>query len=136
MDKDGFGLGVVNAHVTEFLGGFSGAKGTGGPHDSPAGYIAPIKAVQLGPEADFSFTSHVVLGNLEDIRAYAVDAVACAYMCMCMCMCVHVYAMCICMCMCMCSRGRGRRLETRSTSSYCGGRGVAHPYARLVMPQE
>ena len=73
VNTDGFGLGVVNTNVEQFLGGFSGDKGSGGPHDSPAGYIAPIKAVQLAPTVDFSFTSHIVLGNLKDIRAYAVD---------------------------------------------------------------
>ena len=76
INPDNFGLGVVNTGVTTFLGGFSGAKGSGGPHDPPTGYLAPTRAVQLGADEDFTFTSYIVLGNLPDIRAYAKGKVA------------------------------------------------------------
>jgi hypothetical protein len=47
LNQDNFGLGVVNLEAPTFLGGFAGAKGSGGSLDSPTGYIAPVKAVQL-----------------------------------------------------------------------------------------
>jgi hypothetical protein len=71
LNKDDFGLGVVNTETPTFLGGFSGKKGSGGPTDEPTGYIAPTKLVQLGADEDYTFTSYLVLGNLPDIRAYA-----------------------------------------------------------------
>lgn len=73
IDKDGFGLGVVNTETPTFLAGFSGAKGSGGPHDPSTGYIAPTMGVKLGPNEDYTFTSYLVLGNLVDIRAYATN---------------------------------------------------------------
>ena len=72
VNKDNFGLGVVNSETSDFIAGFSGAKGSGGPHDSPTGYIAPIKSVQLGADEDYTFTSHLVLGDISSIRAYAI----------------------------------------------------------------
>jgi hypothetical protein len=71
VNKDGYGMGVVQFDTTEFLGGFNGQKGRGGPHDPQTGYIAPVKNVALPPEGDWQFTYYLVLGTTETIRAYA-----------------------------------------------------------------
>ena len=40
MNKDlSSGLGVVNLETSTMIGGFTGKQGSGGPHDSMAGYI-------------------------------------------------------------------------------------------------
>merc|ERR1711924_118528 len=38
VNRDGWGMGVINFDTTDFLGGFSGVKGAGGPLDPPTGY--------------------------------------------------------------------------------------------------
>ena len=71
VDKNGFGMGIVNFDTKNFIGGFSGKKGKGGPKDSSTGYIAPIRNVVIPPEGDFTFTFWLVLGDVNTIRAYA-----------------------------------------------------------------
>jgi hypothetical protein len=71
VNEDGWGLGVVNHDVTQFLAGFSGAKGKGGSTDSPTGYIAPVAQVQLPHNITFTFISYLVLGDVETIRSFA-----------------------------------------------------------------
>jgi hypothetical protein len=71
VNEDGFGMGVVSFETTSFIGGFSGKKGRGGPHDPPTGYIAPVKSVALPPQGSYQFTFWLVLGDVNTIRAYA-----------------------------------------------------------------
>jgi hypothetical protein len=71
VNEAGFGVGVVNLDTTDFLGGFSGAKGAGGPSDAPTGYIAPLRSLALPANATFRYTFYLVLGDVETIRAYA-----------------------------------------------------------------
>jgi len=68
-------MGVVNANVGKFLGGFSGTPGKGGPTDNPTGYIAPVDSIDLPAKGNFSFTFHLVLGDLATIRSYASQVV-------------------------------------------------------------
>lgn len=74
VDKSGFGMGVINYDTTNFIGGFSGAKGSGGPQDPATGYIAPVKSFAIPADTNYTFTFHLVLGNIDTIRAYAQQA--------------------------------------------------------------
>ena len=71
LDDSGWGMGVINFDVTQFLGGFSGKPGAGGPDDPQTGYIAPVKAVDLPNKGDYTFEVAIVLGNASAIRAEA-----------------------------------------------------------------
>lgn len=75
LDDSGWGMGVVNSATSTFLGGFSGPPGKGGPTDRPTGYIAPVDSIALPAKGDYSFTFHLVLGNLATIRSYASQVV-------------------------------------------------------------
>jgi len=71
VNTEGYGLGVVNHDVPHFLAGFSGNKATGSSDTNNAGYIAPVAAVHLPSHVNYTFTSYLVLGNIETIRAFA-----------------------------------------------------------------
>ena len=74
VDKDGFGMGIVNTNTTSFVGGFSGGndkKGSGGSYDPQTGYIAPVKNLVLPPNGVYMYEFYLVLGDIETIRAYA-----------------------------------------------------------------
>ena len=71
VDKNGYGMGIVNFDTTNFVGGFSGKKGSGGQYDASTGYIAPVKTVPLPAQSSYTFTFYVVLGDVPTIRAYA-----------------------------------------------------------------
>ena len=66
---------MVNSAVGTFLGGFAGPPGKGGPMDSPTGYIAPVDQITLPAKGTYSYTFHLVLGNLATIRSYASQVV-------------------------------------------------------------
>ena len=72
MNKDlSSGLGVINMDTSSFIGGFSGAKGSGGTTDGPAGYIAPVSQVVIPNKGEYTFSAFFALGTVEDIRDYA-----------------------------------------------------------------
>src|SRR5262249_54557818 len=72
VDASGFGLGVFNSRVTQFLGGFAGDIGVGGPADDPTGYIAPVASEIIDWNIVYEYDYALVLGTLDQIRAYAV----------------------------------------------------------------
>jgi hypothetical protein len=72
VDGSGVGLGLVNPDVQQFLGGFWGTRGTGGPLDDPTGYIAPVRPEILDWNVVYDYSYALVVGTLGDIRAYAV----------------------------------------------------------------
>jgi len=72
VDDSGFGLGVVNTSVLHFLAGFSGTLNTGGPLDNSTGYIAPVQDEILDHNIAYTYDATVILGTVDDIRAYAV----------------------------------------------------------------
>merc|ERR1711871_4906 len=74
VNKEGWGMGVVNYDTTQFIGGFSGPKGSGGSYDSPTGYIAPVQNIALPANVTYSYTFFLVLGDVNTIRAYAKQA--------------------------------------------------------------
>ncbi|HXX82505.1 MAG TPA: hypothetical protein VEN29_00845 [Casimicrobiaceae bacterium] len=72
VNDSGFGLGVINSFATLFSGGFAGTPNTGGPGDSSTGYIAPQISESLDWNIVYEYRYVLVLGTLDQIRAYAV----------------------------------------------------------------
>ena len=72
VNNAGWGLGLFSSTVTTFIGGFHGTPGTGGPNDDPAGFIAAIRRELLDWNAVYEYDYALVLGTLDEIRAYAV----------------------------------------------------------------
>jgi uncharacterized repeat protein (TIGR01451 family) len=72
VDDSGFGLGVFTAFTTQFVGGFVGTPGSGGPSDSQNGYITPGTIENLDWNIVYEYDYALVLGMLDEIRAYAV----------------------------------------------------------------
>ena len=71
VDKNGYGVGVVNHNADVFLGGFSATKGAGTSSSVNSGYLAPIANVQIQYNATYTYISYLVLGNIETIRSFA-----------------------------------------------------------------
>jgi len=78
VDESGWGMGVVNLDTTDFIGGFSGEKGSGGPYDAPTGYVAPVMNLALPANTTYEYTFFLVLGDVATIRAYAQQVVEAA----------------------------------------------------------
>jgi len=72
VDASGFGLGVFNPATTQMHGGFAGVPGAGGPHDDPTGYLSPTLLEVLDWNIRYEYDYALILGTLEQIRAYAV----------------------------------------------------------------
>jgi hypothetical protein len=72
VDDAGRGLGVVHPGVYDFLGGFQGEPGRGGPRDDPTGYIARTRREILDHNIVYEYQYDLVVGTLEEIRAHAV----------------------------------------------------------------
>ncbi len=72
LNSGGWGLGVFNPSVTTFVGGFHGTPGTGGPNDDPTGYVSPTRKEILDWNIAYEYEYALVLGTLDEIRAYAV----------------------------------------------------------------
>ena len=70
LDETDFGVGIWEPDTFNFIGGFYGKPGAGGPKDDPTGYIAPLQNEIL----DFNITSEysytLIVGRLEDIRKF------------------------------------------------------------------
>lgn len=71
VNDDHFGVGIVNPGTATFLGGFAGTPGPGGPTDGSTGYLAPIADLSLRANSTYSYTFHLVLGDIDTIRSYA-----------------------------------------------------------------
>ncbi|MBI5831007.1 MAG: hypothetical protein HZB16_01680 [Armatimonadetes bacterium] len=68
VDDKGFGLGIWEPGVVQFLGGFAGAPGKGGPKDGPTGYIAPLHSEILDWNITYEFQYTLIVGQLAQIR--------------------------------------------------------------------
>lgn len=73
VDDSHVGLGIVNPSVETFLGGFFGTRGSGGSFDDSTGYIAPTRPEILDWNISYEYSYALVLGTLDEIRAYAVE---------------------------------------------------------------
>ena len=68
VDTNDWGLGVYHPGVTAFLGGFHGEPGRGGPRDDQTGYIAPFQEEVLDTNIVYSWSYHLILGTVRQIR--------------------------------------------------------------------
>lgn len=68
VDDTGFGLGVVNWSTSQFVGGFAGTPGIGGPSDFSTGYIAPVLLDVLDWNIQYEFDYALVVGTVDEIR--------------------------------------------------------------------
>jgi len=68
VNNDGWGLGVWNPDAFEFDGGVTGTPGSGGPADSAAGYIGPLRSEVLDHNIVYDCRYQLIVGTLEDIR--------------------------------------------------------------------
>ena len=70
MDTNGWGLGVYHPGAVWFAAGFNGVPGSGGPADDPTGYISPMRREVLDSNIAYTYTCHLILGTLSQIRAW------------------------------------------------------------------
>jgi hypothetical protein len=68
VDANNWGLGVYHPGAVQFVGGFSGTPGVGGPYDNPTGYISPLHVEILDTNIVYTYTYHLILGTLQQIR--------------------------------------------------------------------
>ena len=68
-----WGVGVYNKDTELFTGGFHGTPG-GGEFDASTGYFSPLKTVTLEKRDSFTYEYHLIVGTLEEIRAFAYAA--------------------------------------------------------------
>lgn len=75
VDKDNYGLGVYNPETNNFIGGFAGKKGSGGPKDGPTGYISPLLSEVLDYNIIYDYHYELIAGTVDEIRrnVYAVS---------------------------------------------------------------
>ncbi len=68
VDKDNYGLGVYNPNTNNFIGGFAGKKGSGGPKDGPTGYISPLLSEVLDYNIVYDYNYELIAGTVDEIR--------------------------------------------------------------------
>jgi hypothetical protein len=74
VNEEGWGVGLFQPETCSFGGGFAGGnelKGTGGPQDCQTGYLTAGAMRILDHNIDLAYTSHIIVGTLEEIRAHA-----------------------------------------------------------------
>jgi len=75
VNDAGSGIGVCATKATEFHGGFSGQRGSGGENSANTGYMSPIATEILDHNIVYDYSCTMVVGNLEQIRAAAARIV-------------------------------------------------------------
>ncbi len=70
VGDDDRGLGVWAPDTFDFVGGFYGKPGQGGPKDNPTGYIAPIRNEILDHNIQYEYRYTLIVGSLQEIRDY------------------------------------------------------------------
>lgn len=70
VDTNGWGLGVYHPGAVWFDSFFNGTPGSGGPADDPTGYISPMRFEVLDSNITYTYTYHLILGTLSQIRTW------------------------------------------------------------------
>lgn len=81
VNDDDRGVGLFQADTCTMTGGFFGGdelKGKGGPNDSQTGYLAPVANRILDHNIDWTYQTHIIVGSLDEIRAYACKQPRCS----------------------------------------------------------
>lgn len=73
VNDDLWGIGVYNKDTEFFTGGFHGTPG-GGEFDNSTGYVSPLKRVALGKHDNLSYEYDLIVGTVDEIRAFAYAA--------------------------------------------------------------
>ncbi len=68
-----WGVGVYNRETELFTGGFHGTRG-GGEFDNSTGYVSPLKSVALQKHDTLTYEYYLIVGTLDEIRAFAYAA--------------------------------------------------------------
>jgi hypothetical protein len=68
--KTSFGMAVFTPNHSDFLAGFSGTHGEGGPTSPNTGYIAGYQSLNVRWNSTISYDFALVLGDLKTIRDY------------------------------------------------------------------
>ncbi|MCF7818654.1 MAG: hypothetical protein K9M54_12320 [Kiritimatiellales bacterium] len=74
VNDKGFGVGLYQPDTARMVGGFAGGdakKGSGGPKDSPTGYISPVANRILDHNIDWTYRTWIIVGSLDEIRGFA-----------------------------------------------------------------
>jgi len=70
VDKDNSGFGVWAPGLHQFLGGFAGTPGSGGPTDTHTGYVTPLSHEILDHNIKYQYSYTLIVGSVEQIRNY------------------------------------------------------------------
>ena len=73
VNDDDWGLGVFQPACLQFLGGTAGKMGSGGMHDSPTGYIAPVRREIIDHNIQHEYSYTLIVGDLKSIRRYVTE---------------------------------------------------------------
>ncbi|MBL8992267.1 MAG: hypothetical protein JNM63_02940, partial [Spirochaetia bacterium] len=68
----GYAIGLIMPGCKAWLGGFSGQRNQGGPHDTPTSYLAPLYSEHIDHNIVYDYTFTVMLGTVEEIRKQAL----------------------------------------------------------------
>ena len=68
-----WGVGILVPGVCSFIGGFDGSTTSGTQSSANTGYISPLRREVIDHNIVYDFTYELILGNLADIRNYAVS---------------------------------------------------------------
>ena len=71
INDAGTGIGVCTTKGSEFHGGFSGQRGSGGEKSANTGYMSPITTEILDHQIVYEYSCIMVLGTIQQIRAAA-----------------------------------------------------------------
>ncbi len=71
VNDQGSGIGVCAPEPSEFHGGFSGRRGTGGEKSANTGYMSPVTREILDHNIVYEYACRFVLGSVQDIRKEA-----------------------------------------------------------------
>jgi len=73
VNGDLWGVGVYNKDTEFFTGGHHGTPG-GGEFDSSTGYVSPLRKVALKTRDSLAYEYHLIVGTVDEIRAFAYAA--------------------------------------------------------------
>lgn len=73
VNEEDWGLGLIRPGMLQFLGGFHGEPGKGGPSDDPTGYIAQVQREMLDGNIVYEYSYTLVLDNVQNIRQAAQE---------------------------------------------------------------
>jgi hypothetical protein len=70
VNDNDWGLGIWTPNAAQYLGGFAGTPGKGGPADAPTGYIAPLRDEILDHNIVYDYSYTLIVGDLKTIRGF------------------------------------------------------------------